>query len=328
MAQSGAKVKSTSPPKPDVFRPNPDRQALADTHHMIRLRSASGGPMTPERMAAARAGADARPAEHHVVELGVVPGPGGDIEVRIIRPKGPASAVLISVHGGGWIIGSAADDDWLNDQLALRSQVATVSMDYRLAPENPHPAALQDVAAVISWVGNRSLSEFGTDRLLISGRSAGAHLAMHATIALRETRSDLLQRVAAVNLTYGVYDISMTPSMRRVSDEALIISREGHTRFLDFAFPSLDAEARRDPSISPLYADRAGLPPALFSVGTLDPLMDDTLFAAARWESAGNSAQLDIWPDCTHLFDTYEPVVGGAFADRLSSWFNAQLHTA
>ena len=314
-----------SQPEGDAFRPDLDRQVLADTHRLIRRRALSRGPMTPQMIAAARSGADARPPEHHVVERGVVPGPAGDIPVRIIRPTGPVAAVLISVHGGGWIIGSAADDDWLNDRLALGSQVATVSMDYRLAPEHPHPAGLHDLEAVISWVADRSMEEFGTERLLISGRSAGAHLAMHAIIALRETRADILQRVAAVGLTYGVYDISMTPSMRRVPDDALIISRASHTRFLDLAFPSLDAEARRDPSISPLYADLAGLPPALFSVGTFDPLIDDTLFAAARWEAAGNAAQLDIWPECTHLFDTFEPVVGVVFADRLSSWLTTQL---
>jgi acetyl esterase/lipase len=99
--------------------------------------------------------------------------------------------------------------------------------------------------------------------------------------------------VTAANLAYGVYDVSMTPSARRWGDQRIVINTPELTFFAEHYPPK---ERHRDPDASPLYADLTGMPIALFSCGTLDPLLDDTLFMAARWQAAGSPAQLASYP--------------------------------
>lgn len=99
--------------------------------------------------------------------------------------------------------------------------------------------------------------------------------------------------MTAANLAYGVYDVSMTPSARRWGDQRIVINTPELTFFAEQYAPK---ERHRDPDVSPLYADLTGMPIALFSCGTLDPLLDDTLFMAARWQAAGSPAQLAIYP--------------------------------
>jgi acetyl esterase len=105
--------------------------------------------------------------------------------------------------------------------------------------------------------------------------------------------------VSAANLAYGVYDVSMTPSARLWGEERIVTSTP---ELAFFAGQYAPADRHRDPDVSPLYADLTRLPPALFSCGTLDPLLDDTLFMAARWRAAGNASQLALYPGAPHEF--------------------------
>ena len=116
---------------------------------------------------------------------------------------------------------------------------------------------------------------------------------MHVALHLRDRGQ--IGRLAGLNLTYGIYDLSGTPSARGRGHEPLVLSHEASERFHAAYAPGWDAEALRDPAISPLYADVSGLPPALLCAGTLDPLLDDSLFMAARLRAAGNVA------DCTSV---------------------------
>jgi acetyl esterase len=131
----------------------------------------------------------------------------------------------------------------------------------------------------------------------VAGESAGAHLAALGLLALRDNGE--IKTVTAANFAYGVYDVSMTPSSRRWGEERIVIS----TPDLAFVAAQYAPEGRhRDPDVSPLYADLTGMPIALFTCGTLDPLLDDTLFMAARWQAAGNDAELAIYPGAPHEF--------------------------
>ena len=121
--------------------------------------------------------------------------------------------------------------------------------------------------------------------------------------------------VHAVNLLYGVFDISMTPSQRLVGNATRLILRTMDLeKFADaYAPPPLD---RRHPDLSPLYADLHGLPRALFTVGTYDALLDDTLFMYARWIAAGNEAELAIYPGGPHAFNMFPIPLGTTANDR------------
>ena len=106
----------------------------------------------------------------------------------------------------------------------------------------------------------------------------------------------------AANLVFGAYDLSLTPSGRRWGERNLVLSTPILEYFVAAFLPGAGREACRDPELSPLYFDLRELPPALFTVGTLDPLLDDSLFMEARWRAAGNRAELRVWPDAIHGF--------------------------
>jgi len=147
--------------------------------------------------------------------------------------------------------------------------------------------------------GGREL--VGDGPLVIGGDSAGAHLAVVTLLRLRD-RHRLGGAFAAAVLEYGGFDLSLTPSQRLWGERNLVLSTPLIRWFGDQFLPGHDLEQRRHPDISPLYADLTGLPPAIFTVGTQDPLLDDTLFMEARWRAAGNRSELRIWPEAPHGF--------------------------
>ena len=122
---------------------------------------------------------------------------------------------------------------------------------------------------------------------------------------------------AAANLIAGCYDLAMTPSCRRWGKRRLVLDTRDVGLFVRTFLA--DGHDPRQPDISPLYADLGGLPPAHFSVGTMDALLDDSLFMAARWEAAGNRAKLSVWPGGAHVFQGFDfPMAREAFATEVA----------
>ncbi len=230
----------------------------------------------------------------------VVDGPSGPLRLREFRPE-RADGAMLHIHGGGWMTGEPAMTDLLHEALSDHLHLAIVSVDYRLAPEHPYPSGPDDCEAAALWLIEHAATEYGSDRLLIGGESAGAHLAAVTLLRLRD-RHGAAGRFCGANLVFGAYDLGPTPSAMGIGlgvgtdlldPESMAFMREGFT-------PGLTAEQRRSPDISPLYGDLRGLPPALFTVGTADHLVDDTVFFADRWVLAGNSAELLVYPDAPH----------------------------
>ncbi|MGH0029735.1 MAG: alpha/beta hydrolase, partial [Myxococcota bacterium] len=248
----------------------------------------------------------AKPSDH--AEERSIPGPGGDLPLRIFRPKaGPVRGALLHIHGGGWVIGRPAMNDPVNERRADELGLVVVSVDYRLAPEHPYPAGPDDCEAAAVWLVENAASEFGADpsKILVGGESAGGHLS--AVTALRMQRHHGF-RFAGANLVYGVYDLSGVPSHTALDDRNVILNSANIDWFVDCFAP--DPALRRDPDVSPLHADLSGAPPALFTVGTLDPLLDHSLFLYPRWLAAGNQAEIQVFPGCPHGFDAF-PVPEG-----------------
>jgi len=225
-----------------------------------------------------------------------IPGRSGPIPLRIVEPEEPRGAYL-HLHGGGWTIGSADGQDLLLVELAEQTGMTMVSVEYRLAPEHPFPAGPDDCEDAARW-----LAAHYDGRLAIGGESAGAHLAVLALLRLRDTGERPFE---AANLVFGPYDLTGTPSRRLWGDRNLILSSPIMDWFADCFLPGMTDEERRDPGVSPLYADLRDLPPAFFSCGTLDPLLDDSLFMAARWRVAGNEASLSLWEDGVHAYTAF-----------------------
>ena len=227
----------------------------------------------------------------------------GGVRCRVFGRGAPARAVYVHVHGGGMIGGAPEMADAANRDLAATFGVAVVSVDYRLAPEHPHPAPIDDTLAVVVWLLDNGAREFGTTTIVVGGESAGAYLAVASLLRLRDDYG-AARDIAGADLTYGVYDWGRSPSQRgiRASDCPDVLSPDGLAFSAECYLPGRTDDQRRDPSVSPAYASLHDLPPAYFSVGTADHLLDDTLLLAARWAAAGNPTELFVAPDLPHAF--------------------------
>ncbi|MFJ8780530.1 alpha/beta hydrolase [Streptomyces sp. NPDC102476] len=227
----------------------------------------------------------------------------GGVKVRVFVPD-RVDGVYLHFHGGGWAFGSADGQDerlWL---LAVRARLAVVSVEYRLAPEHPFPAGPDDCEVAARWLVKHAAAEFGTERLLIGGESAGAHLSVLTLLRLRD-RHGIIGAFRAAHLLFGPYDLSMTPSQRSFGSRRLLSNTDTLRRTYELCTPGLGAEQRRDPEVSPLFADLAGLPPARIVVGTEDPLLDDSLFLARRWQAAGAPVRLGVVAGAMHGFTLF-----------------------
>jgi acetyl esterase/lipase len=229
----------------------------------------------------------------------IIDGPDGPLRLREFLPaQGALRGVYLHIHGGGWVIGGADMQDAMLLTLADRAQLAVLSVHYRLAPEHRYPAAPDDCEAAAMWLVANAKRLFGTETLFIGGESAGGHLSAVTLLRLRQKTGRC--PFAGANFNFGVFDMGLTPSARAFGNERLFLRTIDMLEFRNAFLPSL--ENLQDPDISPLYGDLRDMCPALFTIGTSDALLDDSLFMHARWLAAGNVGQLDVYPGAPHAF--------------------------
>jgi len=238
-----------------------------------------------------------------------IPGPAGPIPVRIYGHE-PAAPVLIWFHGGGFVAGSIEAQDPVYRLLALRSGCTLLAVDYRLAPEHPFPAAVEDACAVLSWVTTHG-RERGLDpaRVAIGGDSAGANL---ATVAARRARDRgaVVPRFQA--LVYPVTDATMSrESYNTFAEGYMLTRRHMEWYYAQYLPPGTDP---RNPDVSPLFAPSlAGLPPALVLTAEYDPLRDEGEVYAARLRDAGVDVSLTRCAGLIHGFFSMGGIVPAAY---------------
>ncbi|MGP3770928.1 alpha/beta hydrolase [Streptomyces sp. SDT5-1] len=244
----------------------------------------------------------------------------GRVPVRVFVPDA-VDGVLLHLHGGGWTFGSADGQDERLWGLAQEARIAVVSVGYRLAPEHPFPAGPDDCAAAARWLVRHAAAEFGSERLLIGGESAGAHLSVLTLLRLRDEDGGA-GAFRAAHLLFGAYDLSMTPSQRRFGARRLLSDTESLRGAYERFTPGLGAEQRRSPRISPLFADLSGLPPARMVVGTEDPLLDDSLFLAARWRAP---VELGVVAGAMHGFTLFPLTIAERERHRQAAYLAAAV---
>ena len=269
-------------------------------------------PSTPEGLQAARSMLTSRPPDPRAIDR-IAHAGGHQVPVRVITPReGQTRAVYLDIHGGGFYLGSAARSDSRNAVLADALGVAVVSIDYRLAPEHPWPAAPDDCETAALWLLECAEAVFGTPRLMIGGASAGANLAMTTLLRLRDKGQ--VQPFAGAVLQFGAYDLSgRSPSGRMYAGEWFIKAYAGQVG------------DRTNPDVSPLYGDLRGLPPTLLIVGTLDILLEDNLAMAARLSAAGNEVDLRVFPESPHGFTSSPTAMAAAALNGVQSWLASRL---
>jgi acetyl esterase len=238
---------------------------------------------------------------HEVVEAA-----GQRVPVRVFSPNCEPRAVPLDIHGGGFYLGPTARENARNQQLADTLGFAIVSVDYRIAPEDPWPAAPDDCETAARWLIEHAGSRFGTTRLTIGGFSAGSTLTMTTLMRLRDRGVSAFDRAV---LQFGTYDLSgLTPAGQLIADEYFLQAYVGHVA------------DRTVPDISPVYGDLTGLPPLLMVVGGADVLLDDNQAMAARVRAAGGDVDLRICPEAPHAFTNQETEQALAARHDIECW--------
>lgn len=226
-------------------------------------------------------------------------------------PSGDVAGVLLSIPGGGFYLSSAAPNDIRDRGLADALGIAVISVDYRLAPEHPWPAAPDDCETAALWLAEHAEREFGTTKLSVGGFSAGATLAMTTLLRLRERGHGVF---ASAVLQFGAYDLSgQTPAGRLIADEYFLHAYVGHV------------EDRTQPDISPIYADLTRLPPVLMLVGAEDILLQDNLAMAVRLSAAGVDVDIRVYPAAPHGFTGHPTAMAKAAMDDITTWLTQRL---
>ena len=315
---------------PSVFRPEAVSDETLAANEAFRKATAGApnwwdvGPAAVRAASAAGSGAFPRPPKSEKARTLQVAGNGGhSISVRLIAPAQP-KGVHLFLHGGGLVFGSSEAQDPMMERIAQNTGLTCANVEYRLAPENPYPAAWDDCESVAVWLAKHAKAEFGTDVLTIGGESAGATLAVATLVRLRDRHA--YSGIRAASLAYGNYDASGTPSQLRAPDPGNPVAFTGRTSLRKFVEAYLPSGVNpRDPDLSPLYAGLHSLPPALFTVGTCDPLLDDSLFLYARWLAAGNQAQLAVYPGAPHAFNALPMPLASVADARIDTFLSAAL---
>jgi acetyl esterase len=246
------------------------------------------------------AGLQAEPPSIASVENRAVPGPAGDIPVRIYTPTGEAPRpLLVYYHGGGWTIGTLDVADKPCRALAAATSSVVVSVDYRMGPEHKFPAAVEDCYAATRWAADHA-AELGADpeRLVVIGDSAGGNLAAVISLIARERGGP---RIAYQVLIYPVTDYAFdTPSYEQNAD-GYMLTREA-MRWFWGNYLSSEADGAH-PHASPLRASElAGLPPALVVTCEFDPLRDEGEAYGQRLGEAGVAVKVSRYDGMIHGF--------------------------
>jgi acetyl esterase/lipase len=217
----------------------------------------------------------------------VIPGPAGDIQIRIQRPIGGSDATVVYYHGGGWIIGDLDSHEANASRIAAHANAHVIQVHYRLSPENPFPAGLGDAVAALRWVAEH-IGQFGgnPDKLVVAGDSAGGNLAAATAQYCRDNGIPL----AAQFLIYPATDL------RPMANDPV------GQQYLGLDGPADPA----DPRVSPAANDHlGGLAPAIIGVGSYDFLRDDNATYAAKLATAGVSVIFREYPTINHGFFSY-----------------------
>jgi acetyl esterase/lipase len=241
----------------------------------------------------------AAPTPHGVA---VRPLDAGGVPAERVIPRGtPRDRCLLYLHGGAWCMGSPRTHRRLVADLASGAGVRAVSVDYRLAPEHPYPAGLDDCVAAYHWLLDRRVDP---SRIVVAGDSAGGNLAAALLLRLRD---------AGMPLPAGA--VLLSPATDLAGTGASFVTRKSVDPFFCDIDPAtfIDAYADghdvRDPYLSPLYGDLRGLPPLLVHVGDHEVLLDDSVRFAERAREAGVDVRLTVWPGMFHVFQTFAPLL-------------------
>ena len=228
--------------------------------------------------------------------------------------------VVIYLHGGGYVIGSTATHRGLVDRLSRACGGRILSLDYRLAPENPFPAALEDATTAYRWLLKQGIP---SEKIVISGDSAGGGLALATLAALRDAGDPLPACAVPISPWTDLNGTGASIETRKELDPMVEIGG-----LLGMARLYIGTEDPLNPLASPLHLDPKGFPPLLIQVGDYEILLDDSTRFAAKAENAGVDVTLEVWPEMVHVWHCFAPMIpeGQAAIERVGEYIKGIIN--
>jgi len=268
-------------------------------------------------------GKDVPPNENVAKEDRTIAGPGGDLPIRIYRPVNATGQLpgLFFIHGGGMVLGNLDSDDGVPTMLCEALGAIVVSVDYRLAPEHPAPAAIDDCYAALKWMGDAA-AELGYDpeRLAVYGGSAGGGLAIATALMVRDHGG------SAISFLMPIYpmidDRNETPSSQEIT-EVGIWDRAGNIESWAWYLGGNAADQYAAPTRA---TDLTGLPPTFIDVGEMDMFRDEDIDFANRLMQAGVPTEFHVYPGAYHASEIFAPTA--ALSQRIWATRIAALQRA
>lgn len=233
--------------------------------------------------------------EYETLEVSGVPA------TWLIPDDAISDQVLLYLHGGGYVIGSKESYRKIVSRIAVAARCRSLIIDYRLAPENKFPAAVEDAVTSYRWLLSQG---YDPEKIVVAGDSAGGGLTAATLISLRDSGDPL---PTAAMLVSPWADLGVTgESAKTAGWKDPLLSIRGLKRWASMYLGTTDS---RDPLASPIYADFHGLPPFYIQAGTCEILLDDARRLAERAKEDGMSVELDIWEGMFHGWHAFSPLV-------------------
>lgn len=233
-------------------------------------------------------------------ETKCTPVQAGGVPAEWISATGAADdRVILYVHGGGYVMGSIATHRELVARLSKASGARGLALDYRLAPEHPFPAAVDDALAAYRWLLSQNIKPAN---IVVAGDSAGGGLAVATLLAIRDAKLPL--PAAGVGISPWVDMEGTGESMVTRAKADPVVQKQG---LLGMAQLYLGGKDAKSPLAAPLHADLTGLPPLLIQVGDAETLLDDSTRLAEKAKKAGVKVELEVWPEMPHVWHLFAP---------------------
>jgi epsilon-lactone hydrolase len=307
-----------------MLTPNNDRRiamTVAQLDSLITLLRSRPMPETPnvadsraryEKMAVLLGGAPDAKVEK--VDAGGVPAEW------VAAPGFDSTRAVLYLHGGGYAIGSLNTHRRMAYDISAACGARVLLIDYRLAPEHPFPAAVDDAAKAWRWLLQQGLS---ASRLAIAGDSAGGGLTIATLVNLRDLKLALPACAVAISPWVDLEGIGTSMTARSAQDP--MVQKPG---LLWMAEMYLSGKDPKTPLAAPLHADLKGLPPVLVQVGSAETLLDDATRLAEKLHTAGGEVRLAVWPNQLHVFPFFAPILSEGRDGCLEIGTHIRSHTA
>ncbi|MBV8359605.1 MAG: alpha/beta hydrolase [Deltaproteobacteria bacterium] len=280
-----------------------------------------GGKPTVERM---RAGME-KVAERVASDVKCEPVDAGGVKAEwIVPPNAANDRVILYLHGGGYVMGSINTHRAMVARIARASQARALALDYRLAPENPFPAAVDDATAAYRWLLAQG---YKPNKLVIAGDSAGGGLVLAALVALKDAKVAL--PACAVPISPWTDMEGTGASMKANAEKDPMVAPSGSNGGLfNMAKAYVGNADPKNPLASPLHADYRGLPPLLIQVGGTETLLDDSTRVAEKAKAVGVKVDLEVWDEMIHVWHVFAKLLpeGQQAIDRIGQY--VLQHTA